>query len=468
MPGLFPHQAAPGTVPSGQLEAVEVLHAACRRWAEPVPVHLPYIDLTFAFGFATLGDAARAQRLLGEGVAALDAAPVPTGGFRDAVGTAAVVIRRFLAEVFRSRVEQALAGDPHVGPLSGRVLAAWDEIVRQGRTGQAPNPYFLVEHAVNVYRLVSRVLEPVDRPDPYRPLSGPRDDTRRQLEEAEALRDPTALAGQLGRVVRGVVSGGDPGPDQLHALRDALSLSVRAGKMSAIESLDLILPILSGAVGEAVVSGQDRGPVIWRVSQLVEQGLFVAGWTGRADLTLAWAGRFVELAERFPAEPRHDLIRWAGPQALRSLQTLGLSDGIDATFARLRALVPVSLPGADPHVAGSLLGARLVLAAGLLTLGSVAEAAPALDQARQELLGRDSLKLLSKDYTELAGAYVFALGQWHPEPALSRMTALFPEMPPGRITNTWTTAPYFSRSHLILSEEAVASVCRVLLKPPHP
>jgi hypothetical protein len=82
-------------------------------------VHLPYIDLTFSFGFATLGDAARAGRLLGEGVAALDAAPRPVGEFREAVGTAAVVIRQFLSELFRYRIKRALTGGPPAGSLAG-------------------------------------------------------------------------------------------------------------------------------------------------------------------------------------------------------------------------------------------------------------------------------------------------------------------------------------------------------------
>jgi hypothetical protein len=466
MPTLFPHPVAPGSVPADRLEAVELLHAACRQWAAPVPVHLPYSDLTFAFGLATLGDAAGARRLLGEGVAALEAGPVPTGGFRDAVETAAVTIRRFLSLVFRFRVERALGGKAHVGPLSGEVLEEWYQIVRRVRGGPALNPYKLVEHAVNVYRLESRVLEPVDRPDPYREWSGPHDDLERQLAEVQALRDPAELAGRLGRLVRGVVSGGDPGPDRLHILRDALSLAVRAGAASAAEVLDLIHPVLSGATGEAVVNGQGQGPVIWRQAQLLEQGLCVAGWTGRADLTHAWAGRLVELAERFPVESRLKLIRTAGPQCLRSLRGLGLSDDIDRIATRLRAVVPASRPDDAPEAVACLLGAKLVLAAVWLTLGCVEEAAPVLVQARHELLGPGGSKLSSKDYTELARAYVFSLGQGHPAHGLGQLIDLFRELPPEKVTNTWTTAEFFSRSHLILTEEAVAAAVRMSLDLP--
>ncbi|MDB5310175.1 MAG: hypothetical protein JWO38_4377 [Gemmataceae bacterium] len=46
-----------------------------------------------------------------------------------------------------------------------------------------------------------------------------------------------------------------------------------------------------------------------------------------------------------------------------------------------------------------------------------------------------------------------------------QVAELIAEIPQGRLTNTWTTAPYFSRLHLNLSEDAVAAVCRMLLEP---
>jgi hypothetical protein len=76
MPTPFPRPATPGTVPPNGLDAVCDLHAACRLWAEPNPEHLPYVDLLFAFGFATLGDHGRARRLLAAGWSVMQS-PVP-------------------------------------------------------------------------------------------------------------------------------------------------------------------------------------------------------------------------------------------------------------------------------------------------------------------------------------------------------------------------------------------------------
>ncbi|MDB5310211.1 MAG: hypothetical protein JWO38_4413 [Gemmataceae bacterium] len=466
MSGPFPRPAAPGTVAADRLAAVENLHTACRQWT--VPVHRPYTDLTFGFGFAVLGDPARARRLAADGAAVLESIAPPAEGEQDLIAVTGAIIRRFLSRVFRYRIEQALNGAPHAGTLAGPVLADWVEIARQAADGTVLNPYKLAEHAINVYRMVSRVVEPVDRADPYTPWSRNHDALSRELAELHDVHDPAEIAARLGRLVRSAISADGAGSDRLRLLRDALPLSLRAGPAFAAEALDLVGQVLADATGEVVVGGQGQAPVIGQLCQLVEQSLFVAGSIGRADLAREWAGRFAGLAERFPVEFRVRLVRTAGPQCLRTLRALGLPDDIDRLVVRLGAVVPDSYPHADPEAAGGVLGARLVLAAGWLALDRAGEAGPVLDKARHEVLDPGGLPLPSKDYTELARAYLFSVGQGHPESELGRIIDLFRVMPPGRVTNTWTTASYFSRSHLILTEEAVAAACRMLVEPPLP
>ena len=43
-------------------DPVQALHTAIRRWTAHIPQNLPYVDLMFAFGFATLGNRSRAAR----------------------------------------------------------------------------------------------------------------------------------------------------------------------------------------------------------------------------------------------------------------------------------------------------------------------------------------------------------------------------------------------------------------------
>jgi len=88
-------------------------------------------------------------------------------------------------------------------------------------------------------------------------------------------------------------------------------------------------------------------------------------------------------------------------------------------------------------------------------LGLHDRAAPILQEARNELLGANALVLQPKEYTELAKAYVTALGQGHPDNCLAGMIELFRKMSPSKITNTWTTAQYYSRFHLNLVEDVI-------------
>jgi hypothetical protein len=114
--------------------------------------------------------------------------------------------------------------------------------------------------------------------------------------------------------------------------------------------------------------------------------------------------------------------------------------------------------GVKLDVWAKVLQSLLNLAGGWLTFGLHDQAAPILDDARAELLGQSAAPLPPKDYTELAKAYVSALGQGPAEPGLARVGELFRRMEPGRITNTWTTSKFYSRFHLNLVEATVQAV----------
>ena len=99
-----------------------------------------------------------------------------------------------------------------------------------------------------------------------------------------------------------------------------------------------------------------------------------------------------------------------------------------------------------------MLQTLLNIAAGWLTFGLHDQAAPILEEARNELLNPNAVKLPPKEYTELARTYVSALGQGPSETGLARITELFRKMDDKKITNTWTTAQFYSRFHLNLVE----------------
>src|SRR3954466_2125668 len=87
MSGFWLTPAAPGTVAPAHLDAVRELHAAARAWIERsataqnnphLLANLPYVDLMFAFGFATLGDHPTATRLTEDARKVLEV-PIPEG-----------------------------------------------------------------------------------------------------------------------------------------------------------------------------------------------------------------------------------------------------------------------------------------------------------------------------------------------------------------------------------------------------
>ncbi|VTR95937.1 Uncharacterized protein OS=Myxococcus stipitatus (strain DSM 14675 / JCM 12634 / Mx s8) GN=MYSTI_03368 PE=4 SV=1 [Gemmata massiliana] len=464
MPTPLLRPAVPGTVPGDRLEAVDQLRTACRRWASSAPVHLPYIDLTFAFGFALLGDADRARNLLERGTEELRSAQVRVGEFPETVEKSAVEVRHFLVAIFRYRIEQVLTGRPHAGALSGKVLIDWTELVRRA-TVSIPSPSKLTVHAINVYRMVSWVLEPSDPVDPYRTFTEWRPPLEQQLVDAEFLHDPVALTEQLNDFVPRVISAKQE-LKEINLLRDSLSLALRVGAEFAAGMLTLVRPVLERATNEVIVNGQSHSSVIWPLCRLLERGLYVASCIGRADVVSEWANLFEELVERLPVEPRLKFVHMSGPQCLWSLQAFGLSEPIERITTHLRSLAPTSRSEDTPEAAARIWSAQLVVAAACLALGQTEEAAPVLTQVRRELLGSLGARLTSKDYTELVWAFVFAIGQSAQAPGLEQLTDLFRELPPEKVTNTWTTAAYFSRSHLLVTEGALAAACQMALELP--
>ena len=91
----------------------------------------------------------------------------------------------------------------------------------------------------------------------------------------------------------------------------------------------------------------------------------------------------------------------------------------------------------------------------------VAVAQPAEAQCELEGLGLIIARALPPDhplvlnYTRVAAAYVRALGNGPAEFGFDRIAELFTAVPAGRLTNTLTTGPFYSRFHLAVVEEVV-------------
>jgi len=200
--------------------------------------------------------------------------------------------------------------------------------------------------------------------------------------------------------------------------------------------------------------------------ELIERSLFMAGHFDRGDLVKKLVDEVSELIRSKSEDSRFKLINAVAGQCLRSLKKLGMRDEIDRFLAKLRNDVLRGSTTAElkkkhsakPEMWGSVLQTLLNLAAGWLTFGLHEQAAPILDEARNELLNPNAVKLPPKEYTALAQTYVSALGQGPSETGLARITELFRKMDDKRITNTWTTAQYYSRFHLNLVEDVIRAI----------
>src|SRR5262245_51297537 len=109
MSGSWLTPAAPGTVAPAHLDAVRILHSAVREWIERsataqknehLLANLPYVDLMFAFGFATLGDHPTANKLVEDARKVLEG-PIPPGGTPQAEqAVTAALVRNFMFKAF--------------------------------------------------------------------------------------------------------------------------------------------------------------------------------------------------------------------------------------------------------------------------------------------------------------------------------------------------------------------------------
>ncbi len=463
---LFPNPVPPGSVSDARFDEVRELHATARRWAEPVPVHRPYIDLVFAFGLATLGDAA-ARRLLADAWEVMQhPVPPPVPGHRDYHPVTAALVPPLAYRGFEYRVDRALDGQPLAGSQSTGWVAELDNLQRESfDSGGAPRK--LAAYVISRLREQSAIVDPDEQIDPYSSWTKHGDPARRELASLQAVHEPAELTPRLRRWCEAHLAGDLADPASASAVHDVLALAPRAEGEFAAELVGRIIPAFAVLRGET--DGQGQEYAVRQQSRILERAMAVAAHDRRPDLASGLAGLLADLAERFPFDSRFRLVGGVGGPCVRALRDLGLREEIDRLARRLRPAVG-NTP-ADPHhpeAIGHFLRSRLALAAASLALGSAPEADPLLDEARAALLAAGGPRLLPADYTEVARAYVAAAGEGSPEAGLPRLGDLLREMPPRRITNTWTTAPYFSRLHLNLSEQVVAATCRMLLARPLP
>jgi hypothetical protein len=482
MSGLFPDPVAPGSVEPALLAKVTELHAAVRQWLEDtataqkndhIRANLPYADLMFAFGFATLGDATSAEKLLGGAREVLNG-PIPPqrNPKKDADPVVVRLVRDLLLKGFEYRISEALVGNPHAGPLSPEVQAGLEEIERVGNIPPVNNPHKLAGYIIYRFRNQYRSVEPEEGLAAYPIWLQHGDQFERSLAGLRTTREPTRLVERIRQLYREGVPGKSLKLTQFCVLHDGLSLAARVNEGFASELLDLVpgtLSEVSGPAGESPEYPKRQG-------ELLQSALRLACRFNLTDQVRRLIAECLAHVRYKPEQAKYQLLNAVRGDTVRCLKHLGMTSEIEPFLDKLQnevlrgeAIGDLKLKYASKcEVWGTLLQSFVHIAGGWLTIGRRDRAEPTLKEARYELFRMDTHALYPKEYTEVARAYALALAEVGCETGLSGLIELFRGMPRNRVSNTWTTAQYYSRFHLNLVEDTVAAVCRMLAEPtPH-
>lgn len=487
--GLSPERDLPSFLRyAGQSESERVrlirqqlprLREVVQRWSEPFP-NKPYNDLLFAFAHARLGDKDLPRQILEE-VRQEIVVPPPSRQRRDYHLLAIRAISsRFLYGAFRYRIEQALEGRPHTGPLPESLLQQLNDIQRRGSQGDPNNPYRMAHYVILRMIEQSYVLEPHERHDPYAAYVARADTLRRELATLHQIRDGDRLRRHVLSLLHEGVTARPAAETEIHVLCEALPLSPRVGEVFTLDLLRRAAEVLNRCRYERSSDARNRMPqeahtgpsdTVFQQGRLLERALLMAGLYDHSDIAQQLVDNFVRLARSYPMDARFRLINLVAGQCLRSLRRMSSQEEVSQFLQRLNdeVLEGMSLEQCrrqyahDETLWASGLQTLVNLSGGWLMLGQQSRAQPVLDMARRELLERGQEYHRSNrvpDYVNLAKAYIMALGNGQVTNTMPYLVELFERTDSNWITNTWTTAPYYSRFHFNLAECVIRALIR--------
>src|SRR5262249_13459448 len=162
-----------------------------------------YASLIFGFGLARLGQPDGARELLSRAQATLAG--------RDEA-------HQFLSRAYGSRIQQALDGQRHSGPLPVDLLQELEIMER------------LQRYVVDRLRKHSRILEADERINPYRHWGARVNEFERALAELTDLTDPNELVVRVERILTDVPRGARGAEQRARVLRAALEVAPRVNE----------------------------------------------------------------------------------------------------------------------------------------------------------------------------------------------------------------------------------------------
>jgi hypothetical protein len=398
------------------------------------PRTVDYIDLLFAFGLARLGEADGSRRLLRRAEGNLKT--------RDDV-------HECLLAGFKYRIERALAGKPHGGPLPDKQLELLEMLGKEPRPADGIDP----RYAVDRMRNVSRVLEPEQQIDPYRHIQGSGGgDLSRELAMLPDLIDGKEVGARI-RLLLARPPKGAAGPDaRAEILRVGLDQAPRVDEEFARELLELVPRAF-----DALAKNEDSALVMAEAG-LLEKALFVAAHFNRVEHIPQFVSRFERLLESRRGGGTTKEVETLAGQCLRGLRKLGMRDEIDRLLTQMADVILRGKPLSsldDRADRPAALRALLHVAGGWLYFGRDERAEPVLKAARAALFAEVPVGS-GQQHADLACAYATTLGQAQVEVAKQRLGEIFDRVT--GVRDTYTTNSHYSQSQLKVAEAVVRAV----------
>lgn len=405
--------------------------AACHKnggsqGAGPEPTQA-YKDLMFAFGLARLGEANEARRVQ-------EAAKQVLGGTKDDV-------HDFLHGAYSYRIEQALAGKPHSGPLPAAQLDALQKKLKDDRFKM---------FKVDRLRECSHILEPQEKVDAYRSWRANVDDLAKELAKLFNISD----RGELEAGITKLLKAQKKPKEQQRVLAAALELAPRVNEAFTV---DLLAQLIS--LRDSLIVVQDSHELEQR-AKLLERALFLAAHFDRVEYLQQLVAGFTQLLETQRGDNAAQALDTLAGQCLRGLRKLGLREEIGSLLQRMTDII---MQGQSLKALRERQGANWVhslrtllqIAGGWLYFNRPEQAVPILDEASTLLFDENAISQ-AVFRARLACGYALTLGQAPPEMALKRLEELFGKL--GRLSDTFTTNTHYALFQLQVVESVVRAV----------
>lgn len=391
---------------------------------------LAYIDLIFSFAHARIG--AEADSLACERAAA------------EVLEPRTELAHRWLLSLFRYRIGAARRGEPHGGivPPGVGVPTVTELRAERGRGLPIDVEFYTAR------RLICRVpiLDPEWATDPYSEWANHSDPVEQAVARLGDERDPSRIETETVALLNQMQA--LPSPQRLRPWSRLYALVRRAGRALAIE--------MTRAVPNVVrVPCEHKSDWNLLTIRALRDAL---DFVSHLDDTEPFPPLLDALAERMSAAPddteRYTALAALAWPCLRWFRRLGRSEAA-ALLDRTRDLWPkdVRMETAAPlnsEHTYPVLEAHLAGAAVREYAGEGRATARAIADVSEVIAARGAHRLLPGHSAIVACAVVTASGAVSTELARTTIPDFVQAMP--RLTNTFTTADYYSRLHLQLAE----------------